>query len=132
MIQFDGTWEVGLSSISMPDVGTDVSRIMDAKENIVMHVKYRLKDSRTSPETVSLKTSSVTTTAILKRKSEIVDGVGLMQELIEEIDRQVQNELVTSNMEYAYNTQRPTFRWDGQEVLLQRKKTGRRGIIQPW
>ena len=43
----------------MPDVGTDVSRIMDAKENILMHVKYRLKDSRTTPETVSLKTSTV-------------------------------------------------------------------------
>ena len=90
MIQFDGTWEVGLSSISMPNVGTDVSRIMDAKENIVMHVKYRLQDSRTS---------SVTKTTILKRKSEIEDGVGLMKELIEEIDRQVQHELVTSNME---------------------------------
>ena len=68
----------------MPDVGTDVSRIMDAKENILMHVKYRLKDSRKSPETVSLKTSSVTKTAILKRTSEIVDGVGLMKELIGE------------------------------------------------
>ena len=66
----------------MPDVGTDVSKIMDAKENILMHVKYRLNDSRTSPETVSLKTSSMTKNAILKRTSEIVDGVGLMKELI--------------------------------------------------
>ena len=47
---------------------------------------------------------SVTKTAIFKRKSEIVDGVGLMKELMEEIDRQVQHELVTSSMEYGYNT----------------------------
>ena len=34
----------------------------------------------------------------------------------------MQHELVTSNMEYAYDTQRPMFRWDDQEVLLERKK----------
>ena len=129
VVRFDGTWEVGLASISIPDVGVNVSRILDDIDDTVLEAKYHVKDSRTSPEKIELKTSHVKKTPLLQRKSEIVDGVGFMKELIEELDRQVQKELVTSNMEYAYDTQRPTFRWEGEELILERKKVANVGSL---
>ena len=34
-----------------------------------------------------------------------------------------------SNMEYAYDTQRPTFRWEGEELILERKKVADVGSL---
>ena len=88
VVRFDGMWEVGLASISIPDVGVNVSRILDDIDDTVLETKYHVKDSRTSTE-IELKTSQVKKTALVQCNSEIVNGVGFMKELIEELDRQV-------------------------------------------
>ena len=42
-VQFEGDWEVGLTSISMPDRGLDLKTLFSDKPNIAT-VKYQLLD----------------------------------------------------------------------------------------
>ena len=47
-IQFDGDWEVGLVSISMPDRGLDLNELFTKDTNNVVRIRYNAKDTKTN------------------------------------------------------------------------------------
>ena len=127
VVRFDGEWEAALASISMPNEGMDLRSYLSSDE--VISTKYHMKDSGTNPETITLKSSQVTKTALIQRNAVIVDGVGFMKEVVQELNRQMVLELIKAKMEYVDDSQRPTFRWEGETMILERKKVADVGSL---
>ena len=109
-------------SVSMPDVGSDPSRVMDSTDDNLITTKFHLKDFKTC--TSSRHTCSVKTSAVLARKWDIVDGVGFMKALIDEMDWQITNTLAedATDGDGIKDAKRPNFRWEGHDAILERKK----------
>ena len=121
-VQFEGDWEVGLTSISMPDRGLDLDTLFAKKSTNVVKVKYQLLDVPADSRTTRIE--YVTRETLVKNESAIVDGVGLMTALFNEIDWNITNTLEGIPNGRVEDPRRPTFRWEGEVAVLERKDIG--------
>ena len=118
-VQFEGDWEVGLTSISMPDRGLDLKTLFSDKTNIAS-VTYQLLD--VSADSRTTRKEHVTREVLVKNEAAIVDGVGFMKALIDEIDWQMTNTLQGISDGRIEDPRRPTFRWEGDVAVLEKKR----------
>ena len=120
-VSFEGDWEVALTSISMPDRGLDLKNLFSDKVNLA-RVKYQMSQAgkdgyETRIENVWLKT-------LIENAATIVDGVGFMKALVDEIDWQIVSTLEGSSAGTVEDKRRPTFRWEGDVAVLEKKDIG--------
>ena len=105
----------------MPDRGLDLKILFSDKPNIAS-VTYQLLD--VSADSRTTRTEYVTREVLVKNKAAIVDGVGFMKALFDEIDWQMTNTLQGINNGRIEDPRRPTFRWEGEVVVLEKKDIG--------
>ena len=91
MVQFDGDWDVGLVSISMPDRGLDLNELFTKDSNDVVRVKYHVKNAKSGPYT--LRTEDVKCQTLVQNEGAIVDGIGFMKAVIDKINWQITSTL---------------------------------------
>ena len=46
LVKFDGHWEVGLTSVSIPDQGLDVKELLDPDQDSLLSNQYRVYANR--------------------------------------------------------------------------------------
>ena len=120
-VSFEADWEVGLTSISMPDRGLDLKTLFSDKINIAT-VTYQLLDVSANSRTT--RTEHVKREVLVKNEAVIVDGVGFMKALFDEIDWQMTNTLQGINDGRIEDPRRPTFRWEGEVAVLEKRDIG--------
>ena len=120
-VQFEGPWEVGLTSISMPDVGVDLQTLFPKDTTKILSIKYEVLHKTTNTKHVH--TSYVTRAMLEKHGGRIVDGVGFMKALVREIGHRTTLTIQghgSAGGEVA-DSHRPTFRWEGEILVLEKK-----------
>ena len=120
-VQFEGDWEVGLTSISMPDRGLDLRSFLSEGASVV-RLRYQLLDESRNSRTTRVE--DVWRNNIVKNASIIVDGVGLMKALINEIEWEIIGTLQGIANGVVEDARRPTFRWKGEMAILEKKDIG--------
>ena len=105
----------------MPDRGLDLKTLFSDKPNIAT-AKYQLLDVLADSRTT--RTEHVTREVLVKNEAAIVDGVGFMKALFDEIDWQMTNTLQGIPHGRIEDPRRPTFRWEGEVAVLEKKNIG--------
>ena len=120
-VHFEGPWEVGLTSISMPDVGVDLQTLLAKDTTKILSIKYEVLHTGTNARHVH--TTYVTRAMLEKNGGRIVDGVGFMKALVREIGHRTT--LTIQGHGHAggevVDSHRPTFRWEGEVLVLEKK-----------
>ena len=73
-VKFDGDWEVGLTSVSMPDQGLDLKELLDPDQDSLLSNWYRVDADR-----IYTQTDTVHRDDLIRNQSAIVDGVGFIK-----------------------------------------------------
>ena len=116
-VRFEGPWEVGLTSISIPDVGIDLQTLVPKDTTNIISVKYQVTHA---DDTRHVHTSHATCEALVEKT--IMNGVGFMKTLLKEVHRQIIETVQGhSGRDVLEDGRRPTFRWEGEVLVLERK-----------
>ena len=114
-VQLDGDWDVGLVS----DRGLDLNELFMKDSNEVVRVQYHVKNVKSN--THVLRTENVKRQTLARNEGVNVDGVGFMKAMIDEINWQTTTTLEGVVDGVVEDTRRPTFHWEGEDVVLERK-----------
>ena len=82
-VKFDRDWEVGLTSVSMPDQGLDLKELLDPDKDSLLSNRYRVGAQR-----IYTQTDTVHCDDLIRNQSAIVDGVGFMKALPHQMEWQ--------------------------------------------
>ena len=131
-VRFEGPWEVGLTSISMPDVGVDLQTLLAKDTTKIISVKYEALHMGSNVRHVH--TSYVTRAVLEKKGGRIVNGVGFMKALVREIEHRISYDVQAHRdiVAEVADSHRPTFRWEGEVLVLEKKDInvlGNRGDV---
>ena len=121
----DGNWQVGLSSISIPDKSVHLTHFFKDPEHYLWGMGCYYKDST---NTFVAKNVQIRMTD-LKKTLSIVDGVSFMKAILYYFDKQF-TELYQTKYGYTASdtnkTTIPIFKWEGEDVLLDNAKAIRK------
>ena len=121
----DGNWQVGLSSISIPDTSVHLTHLLKGPEHYLWGMGCYYKDSTNTfvAKNVQIKLTD------LKKTLSIVDGVSFMKAILYYFDKQF-TELYQTKYGYTASdtnkTTIPFFKWEGEDVLLDNAKAIRK------
>ena len=121
----DGPWQVGLSSISIPDTSVHLTHLLKDPEQYLFGAGSYYKDSANNFVTKNVQIKL----ADLKKVPSIVDGVSFMKAIVHYFDKQF-TELYQTYYGYTASdtdkTTLPIFKWEGEELLLDNAKAIRK------
>ena len=124
-IRLEGSgWQVGLSSISLPDVNLNLTRYKVLTEPLMRVTWYQIEDRNKDNDMseVMSNTTEVTFEDIY-HYGNIRDGIDLLKALLVRFDQKMKEELppncdlMTRYGSYGYVVF-PIFRWEGEDLIL--------------
>ena len=124
-IRLEGSgWQVGLSSISLPDVNLNLTRYKQLTEPLLRVTWFQLPDRKKDDQMgfVESKTTEVSFEDIY-HYGNIRDGVDFLKALVIKWDQKMKEELppgwdqMTRSGSYG-RVLFPTFRWEGEDLIL--------------
>ena len=124
-IRLEGSgWQVGLSSISLPDVNLNLTRYKDLTEPLMRVTWYQIED-RNKDDDMSEVMSNTTEVRFedIYHYGNIQDGTDLLKALLVKFDQKMKEELppnwdlMTRYGSYGYVVY-PIFRWEGEDLIL--------------
>ena len=115
-VKFDGDWEVGLTSVSMPDQGLDLKELLDPDKDSLLSNPYRVDADR-----IYTQTDTVHRDDLIQKQSAIVDGVGFMKALLHQMEWQRNTTLQNIRGGSVLDHRRVTFRWEEEDAVMERK-----------
>ena len=117
-------WQVGLSSVSLPDINLNLSRYKQLTEPL-MRVKWYPIEDRTKDDDMSEVMSATTEVNFedIYHYGNIRDGIDFLKALTVKWDQKMKEQLppgwdlMTRYGNYGYVAY-PTFRWEGEDLIL--------------
>ena len=124
-IRLEGSgWQVGLSSVSLPDINLNLTRYKQLTEPLMRVTWYQIED-RNKDDDMSEVDSQTTDIAFedIYHYGNIRDGIDFLKALIVRWNQKMKEELppgwdlMTRYGSYGYVTF-PIFRWEGEDLIL--------------
>ena len=124
-IRLEGSgWQVGLSSISLPDLNLNLTRYKNVTEPLIKVTWYQVED-RNKDDDMSEVMSNTTEVTFedIYHYGNIRDGIDFLKALLVEFDHKMKEELppnwdlMTRHGSYGHVLY-PIFRWEGEDLIL--------------
>ena len=115
-VKFDRDWEVGLTSVSMPDQGKDLQELLDPDKDSLLSNRYRVDANR-----IYTQTDTVYRDDLIRKQSAIVNGVGFMKALLHQMEWQRNTTLQNIRGGSVLDHRQVTFRWEEEDAVMERK-----------
>ena len=124
-IRLEGSgWQVGLSSISLPDINLNLTRYKNLTEPLMRVTWYRIED-RNKDDDMSEVEANTTEVKFedIHHYGNIRDGIDLLKALLVKFDQKMKEQLppnwdlMTRYGSYGYVVY-PIFRWEGEDLIL--------------
>lgn len=124
-------WEVGLASVSIPDAGIQHEAFLRySDEDPLLIIKYKQLSVNKELPGVRNETIKITHSDVVNFNNDVHDGVSFMKALVRHYERRISAKRKPGDL-YTFLDKRnvPTFRWEGDELLLDYDLIHKRVVI---
>ena len=124
-----GSWQVGLSAISLPDTGVNIFNLLPADQFVFGTSCYRLTSTGRTVVSFNMKMED------FKQDDSIVDGVTFMKAFLHWVRQRMNYGYM--NYHGAPNTENgektcTTFEWDGEDLVMNNRNIARYKYVLPY